>query len=381
MGSIIVGSGTEVPDRVVTNHDLTKIMDTSDEWISTRTGVKERHFAPPGTGSSDLAAGAVLAALADAGVAPEQVDALVTATMTPDRYAPGIAGAVQDKAGIPNIAVFDIRAQCAGFVYGLDLADMLLTTGRADTVVVVGAEVHAGYLPWGEGWSVLLGESNGPVSDEQWKINNATRAWSVLFGDGAAAMVLRNGPSGAGILTSSLHTDGSADDLIHVPGLGFTRQPFADAAQIAAGLHLPRMDGGGLFRMAVRHMPASVRTALERIGAKPGDLDLLITHQANARIVDGVTRQLKLETDKVPINIDRYGNTTAATIPLLFAEVRSQGRVAPGSLIGFTGFGAGAHWGAIAYREPDQTEPADRTRDPSDLALNNQGAATSKTDG
>ena len=352
MGSVILGTGAAIPDQVVTNRDLTRIMDTTEEWIETRCGVRERRFARPGTGSSDLAAEAVTAAIADAGLEPADVDALVTATMTPDRYAPGIAGAVQRKAGLGHIAVFDVRQQCAGFVYGLDLADMLVSTGRASRVVVVGAEVHAGYLPWGDSWPVVLGESDGPIHPDQRAINDATRAWSILFGDAGAAMVLGPGPDDAGVLASTLHTDGEADDLIVVPGLGFTRRPFADAAQLAAGLHLPRMDGGTLFRMAVRLMPESIEEIVRRLDIKVGDLDLVIAHQANGRIVEAVSKRLDIDAGRVPMNLDRYGNTTAATVPLLYHEMRQEGRVGPGGLVAFTAFGAGAHWGAIAYREP-----------------------------
>jgi 3-oxoacyl-[acyl-carrier-protein] synthase III len=352
MGSVIVGTGASIPEQVVTNHDLARIMDTDDEWIVSRSGVRERRFAPPGTGSSDLAAAAVIDALADAGIEPGQVDALITATMTPDRYAPGIAGAVQHKAGLGHIGVYDLRAQCAGFLYGMDLADMLLATGRAETVVVVGAEVHAGYLPWGDSWDVVLGRSDGPISDEQRRINDETRGWAILFGDGAGAMVLQAGDADEGILASTVHTDGEHDELIVVPGLGFTHRPFADAAQIAAGLHLPRMDGGGLFRLAVRLMPEAVEAVLRRIDRKTGDLDLVVAHQANGRIVEAVGRRLDIDPEKVPMNLDRYGNTTAATIPLLFHESRLEGKVPSGSLIAFTAFGAGAHWGAIAYQQP-----------------------------
>lgn len=352
MGSVIVGTGVSVPEQVVTNHDLARIMDTDDDWIVSRSGVRERRFAPPGTGSSDLAAVAVTNALADAGIEPGQVDALITATMTPDRYAPGIAGAVQHKAGLGHIGVYDLRAQCAGFLYGMDLADMLLATGRAETVVVVGAEVHAGYLPWGDSWDVVLGRSDGPISEEQRRINDDTRGWAILFGDGAGAMVLRTGDADEGFLASTVHTDGEHDELIVVPGLGFTHRPFADAAQIAAGLHLPRMDGGGLFRLAVRLMPEAIEAVLRRIDRKTGDLDLVVAHQANGRIIEAVGRRLEIDPEKVPMNLDRYGNTTAATIPLLFHESRQEGLVPSGSLIAFTAFGAGAHWGAIAYQQP-----------------------------
>lgn len=352
MGSVIVGTGSSVPTQIVTNDDLGRIMDTSDEWIHSRSGVRERRFAPPGVGSSDLGAEAVVAALADAGLRPDQVDALVTATMTPDRYAPGIAGAVQKKAGLGRIGVYDLRAQCAGFLYGIDLADMLIATGRAETVVVVGAEVHAGYLPWGDSWDVALGRSSGPPTPEQKAINDETRSWSILFGDGAGAMVFRPGAPAVGVLGTTVHTDGDHDELIVVPGLGFTRRPFVDGAQLAAGLHLPRMDGGGLFRLAVRLMPEAVETVLRKIDRKVGDLDLLVAHQANGRILEAVGRRLDIDPQKVPINLDRYGNTTAATIPLVYDECRREGRVTSDTLVAFAAFGAGAHWGAIAYLEP-----------------------------
>lgn len=353
MGSVIVGSGAALPELVVTNDDLSRIMDTTDEWIRARCGVEERRFAAPGVGSSDLGAEAVTRALDAAGVTSDEVDALITATMTPDRYAPGIAGAVQRKAGLRDIGVYDLRAQCAGFLYGLDMADMMIRSGRAETVVVVGAEVHAGYLPWGDSWNVLLGVEDAEVTPSQWDVNTETRGWSILFGDGAAALVLRAGPEDAGILAATTHTDGSQDELIVVPGLGFTRRPFADAAQLAAGLHLPQMDGAGLFRAATRLMPEAVEKVLRSIDRKVGDLDLLLAHQANSRIVEAVGKRLGIEPEKTPLNLDRYGNTTAATLPLLYHECAESGRITGDTLLAFAAFGAGAHWGAIAYRHPD----------------------------
>ncbi|MYB28941.1 MAG: 3-oxoacyl-ACP synthase, partial [Acidimicrobiaceae bacterium] len=266
MPAVITGTGVAIPPNIVTNDDLTRIMDTTDEWIVSRTGVRSRRFTDPGTGTSDLAAEAGRAALADASVDPSAVDAVVCATMTPDRQNPGIAGAVQHKAGLDRAAVFDLRQQCAGFLFGLDLADMLIATGRAGTVVVAGAEVHAGYLPWGDAWDIVLGRTDRtPTADER-ALATRHRAWSVLFGDGAAAMVLQEQPGGpapeavseAGILGSVLRTDGANADLIEVPGLGSEQRPYADAAQIADGLHHPTMNGGGLYRLAVETMPAAV---------------------------------------------------------------------------------------------------------------------------
>ena len=361
MPAVIVGTGTAVPPNVVTNDDLTRIMDTTDEWIRSRTGVVSRRFVDPGTGASDLAAEAGLAALEDAGLADDEVDAVVCATMTPDRQNPGIAGAVQHKAGLRRAAVFDLRQQCAGFLFGLDLADMLIATGRAATVLVVGAEVHAGYLPWGDAWDIVLGRSDRAPTDDERAVATRYRAWSVIFGDGAGAMVLQRQPAESGsasaapegILGSVLRTDGAHADLIEVPGLGFEQRPYADEAQLAAGLHHPIMNGAGLYRMAVETMPAAVRDVLDDAGCGVDELDLVVAHQANDRILDGARRRLGVDEATMPSNIGHWGNTTAATLPILYHEQREQGRVGPESLVAFTSFGAGAHWGAVLYREPE----------------------------
>ncbi len=349
MGSLIVGTGVAVPPLLVTNDDLARIMDTSDEWISSRSGVRQRRFAEPGTGASDLAAEAGAAAIADAGI--DSVDALVTATMTPDHQAPGIAALVQHKMGLDHLAAFDLRQQCSGFLYGLDLADALIRSDRADRVLVVGAEVHAGYLPWGATWDIALGRSDRRPTKEEFELNSATRGWSVLFGDGAGAMVLERAPGGQGVLGSSLHTDGSLFDLILVRGVGSIHRPYTDEAQLAEGMHLPTMDGGGLYRNAVRLMPHAIKAVLEATGLGTGDLDVVVAHQANERILDGVRRQLGVDSELVPSNIDRWANTTSGTLPILYHELRSSGRIAPGSLTCFTSFGAGAHWGALLHRE------------------------------
>jgi len=358
MGSHITGTGISVPENVVSNHDLARIMDTDDEWIVSRTGVKERRFVDAGVGSSDLAIAAVGAALADSGLGPASVDALVTATMTPDYLAPGIAGLVQAGAGLSHIAAYDIRQQCSGFLYGLDLADSLIASDRADTVVVVGAEVHAGFQPWGEeSWKAVLG-TGGPISESDYARNSQHRSWSVVFGDGAGAMVIRRGETDdVGILASSLHTDGESFELIWVPGVGFKSRPYVSADQLAADGHLPRMDGGGLFRRAVELMPEAAQAVLEKSGLTLDEVDLVVAHQANDRILEGVRRRFGMSPDKVPSNIGSYGNTTAATLPILYHELRDSGRVQPGMLICFAAFGAGAHYGAVLYRVPEAVSP------------------------
>ena len=352
MGAQIIGTGVALPPTVVTNDDLARIMDTSDAWIRKRTGVRERRIAARGVGSAQLGAEAALAAIANAGLDPADVDCLISATMTPDHYAPGNAPLIQERTGMTDIAAFEIRQQCGGFLYGLDMADAWIATGRADTVVVVGAEVHRGYMPYGASLDILLGSSDAAPPPEDHAAATESRAWSVLFGDGAAAMVLRAGDPHAGILGTSLHSNGALFDLIHVPGPGFVHQPWSSIEQIEAGLHSPHMNGGELFRQAVRLMPEAVVAVTEAAGHSVDDLDLVIAHQANQRILDGVEKQLGTRAGVVASNIASYGNTTAATLPLLFHELNVAGRVPPGTLLAFTAFGAGAHWGAALYRQP-----------------------------
>jgi 3-oxoacyl-[acyl-carrier-protein] synthase-3 len=352
MGAIIIGTGIAVPEQVVTNQDLARIMDTSDEWITSRTGVHERRFVEEGVGSAELGARAAREAMAAAGVEPDQVGALITATMTPDYLAPGISALVQHDLGLPAVAAFDLRQQCSGFLYALDLADSLIGSQRAETVVVVGTEVHGGFLPWGASFDVATGRAHRDATPAEREHNTRFRAWSVLFGDGAGAMVLRRGPEREGVLASRLHTDGSQFNLIHVPGVGFRRRPYIDQEQLDQELHLPLMDGAGLYRQAVRLMPEAIREVAKVAGVEVEEIDLVVAHQANDRILEGVRKQLGMTEEKVPSNIARYGNTTAATLPLLYHELRQGGRVRPGSLVCFTTFGAGAHWGAILYREP-----------------------------
>jgi 3-oxoacyl-[acyl-carrier-protein] synthase-3 len=351
MGSRIAGTGLAVPDTIVTNADLERLMETSDEWIVSRTGVRERRLAAPGTSTADLAAEAGEQALADAGLAADDVDLLVVATMTPDFYAPGSAPLVQDRMGLGPVPSFGIRQQCSGFVYGLDLADTYLAAGRAKTALVIGSEVHAGIQPWSSAFRRLA--SDGEVTEDEYERNTRYRDWSVLFGDGAGAFVLqRHDAADEGILGSRLRTDGSLFELIHVPALGSAAQPFVDPAGVARDEHMPVMQGPMLYRQAVRRMPEVVEELLDDCGLELGDVDLVIAHQANQRIVDGARKRLGLDESAVPMNLDRYGNTTAGTLPILYHELRQEGRILPGDLVCFVAFGAGAHWGATLYREP-----------------------------
>jgi len=352
MGSAIIGSGMTVPPHVVSNHDLEQIMDTTNEWIVKRTGVEQRHYCAPGIGASDLAMQACTSALADAGVAAADVDLLITATMTPDEFVPGIAPTVQHGLGLGPIGAFDIRQQCSGFLYGIDMADAAIVTGRAKTVLLVGAESHAGYLPYGSSWEILRGERSGPPTPDAQALADANRGWSVLFGDGAGAIVMRAQADAPGVLSSVLNTDGALADLIRVRAAGFKHQPWLDVAQVEAGLHLPTFNGLELFRQAARRMPEAVRHVAHDAGIDVGDIDVVVAHQANERILDSVRKELGVDATIIPSNIARYGNTTAATLPMMFHELRQDGRIPSGALVCFTAFGAGAHWGALLYRHP-----------------------------
>jgi len=328
-----------------------KIMDTNDEWIVKRTGVSQRHLCAPGVGASDLAVEAGRTAMDDAGISPSQVDLLVTATMTPDEFVPGIAPTVQHALGLGTVGAYDIRQQCSGFLYGLDIADAAIVSGRATNVLVIGAESHAGYLPFGDSWEILRGERDDEPDPADYERATAGRAWSVLFGDGAGALVLQGQPDAPGVLGSQLNTDGTLADLIRVKAAGFKHQPWLDAAQIAADMHLPTFNGLELFRQAARRMPEAVRAVAADAGVAVDDIDVVVAHQANERILDAVRKEMKGDYELIPSNIGRYGNTTAATLPLMFHELREAGRIHPGALVCFTAFGAGAHWGALLYRE------------------------------
>ena len=353
MSGTIIGTGVALPDQIVTNEDLTRFMDTDTEWIRSRTGVEERRIAAPDQATSDLAAAAGAKAIADAGIEADAVDAVVVATMTPDFYAPGPAPLVQHALGLrTDIPAYCIRQQCSGFLYGLDLADALIGSGKADTVLVIGAEVHAGVQPWITAFDRWMVSGEGP-SPEEWDEATANRAWAVLFGDGAGAVVLSRSETAAeGVLGTTLHTDGSLFELIHVPGLGSASRPLVDADQVRAGDHIPRMQGPLLYRQAVRKMPEAAHQLLERHGLGLDDIDVVVAHQANARILEGVRRKLDIDHDLVPMNLDRYGNTTAGTLPILFHELREAGRIGPGTTTLFVAFGAGAHWGAALHQSP-----------------------------
>ena len=352
MRSVITGSGIGIPKNVVTNDALAKIMDTSDEWIRARSGVEERRYVDPGQGSSDLGVMAAEQALKAAGRTKEDIDAIIFATMTPDHFFPGNGPVLQAKMGFPeSIPTFDIRQQCSGFLYGLDLADSLLRSGKYKRLLLIGSDVHTPFMPWQNGWDNTIGRGTREVTPEEYASNTAIRDRTVLFGDGAGAVVVEaSDDDGRGFLSAKLFTNGSNIEALYIPGVGFRRRPFVDHAQIDANEFIPVMEGREVFKQAVSKMPEAVREVCKAGGIEPKDLDVLLIHQANLRIIEAVAKQLGLPPEKVPHNIERYGNTTAGTLPILYHECVANGTIQPGMLVCFTALGSGLHWGAALYR-------------------------------
>ncbi|HEU5163775.1 MAG TPA: beta-ketoacyl-ACP synthase III [Thermoanaerobaculia bacterium] len=351
MNAVITGTGVGLPRNVVPNERLARIMDTSDEWIRTRSGIEQRYYASDGEGSAALGTAAARAALESAGRKPEEIDAVVFATMTPDHVLPSNGPFLQRDLGLRNIPTFDIRQQCSGFLYGLELADSLIKAGKYQRVLVVGAEVHTPFMPWHLGWDTTIGQSDREVTEEERAVNTKLRDRIVLFGDGAGAIVLEATPEeDAGFLRINLYTDGNAWECLSMKGAGFLNRPFVTPAQIEAFETVPHMEGREVFRQAVTLMPQAVRNVVSDAGVELSDLDLVLVHQANLRIIEGVQKQLGLDPEKVPHNIERYANTTAATLPILLHECFVDGKIDDGSLIAFTALGSGLHWGAALYR-------------------------------
>lgn len=347
------GSGIAVPPRVVDNPTLARVLETDDAWVRERSGVIERRYVAAGVASSDLGAEAARAAIADAGMEGDEIDYIVCATMTPDQYFPGCGTILQQKLGLRPIPALDIRQQCAGFAYGLQLVDALIRSRIARNVLLVGTDVHTSLMPFSERtWAVLEGRDEGPLPVEDFAWNSRFRHLLVLFGDGAGAMVFRASEEddGRGILGSRLFGDGNQKDILTVPGLGSSRRPFVTAEQIAAAETVPVMDGRRVFKLAVTLMPQVAAALLAEHGLELSDLDLLVMHQANLRINEAAQKALGLPDAKVHNNIQRYGNTTSATLPLCFHEARLAGKAPQGALVEFAALGAGLHWGAVLMR-------------------------------
>lgn len=324
-GTAVLGTGLDVPEKVVTNADFEKIVDTTDEWITTRTGIRERRMCAEGQNTADMAAGAGTKALVEAGIDPMEVDVVVLSTATPDHLLPSTACEAQARMGTHAAAAFDVSAACAGWLYGVTIADGLLRTDTIDTVLVIGAEKMSAILDYSD------------------------RSTCVLFGDGAGAAVLRRRDSnGAGILSTHMQTDGRLAELLWRPA-GGAAMPSTEETR-AERLELVKQEGREVFKNAVVQMDASSRIALERAGLTVDDVDLVVPHQANIRIIEGVARRLGVEMDRVYVNIDRYGNTSSASIPIALDEIRKRGIAGEGETLLMTAFGGGLAWGSVVVR-------------------------------
>jgi 3-oxoacyl-[acyl-carrier-protein] synthase III len=345
----IVGSGRFLPGRPYSNHDLARVMDTSDEWVRQRTGIETRHYCPDGVGAADLAEEAAKLALNDAGLVAADIDYILFNTMTPDHLFPGSAPLLGAKLGISGVPALDLRTQCAAMIFSLQVAEGLFASGAARRILIASAENHAAFMPWSD-WEVLEGSSQRKPSAEAWDRASRHRGLAIIFGDGAGALVLERCTDGkAGILAIDVHSAGELNDELLIP-VGFRRRPYVSHADIDADRTIPQMNGREVFRHAVSKLPATVRTACEKAGLTLNEIDWFIGHQANERINALVRERLNVPAEKMPSNIARYGNTSSATIPILLDEMRRDGRLQAGQQVCVFALGAGLHWGAAVLR-------------------------------
>lgn len=320
----IVGMGSAVPDKVLTNFDLEKIVDTTNEWILTRTGISERRIASDDLTASMLGASAAEAALRQAGVSADEVDLIITATISGDMPFPATASLIQDRLSAKRASAFDLQAGCSGFIYGLSVADAMVASGAYEKILVVGVDILSKITNWSD------------------------RTTCVLFGDGAGAAVVAPVEDGSGILSFTLGSDGSGSDLLKIEAGGslfpLTEDLFKD------GKHLIYMNGREVFKFAVRIMGDAAIEALKKCGLEPKDVDTFVPHQANIRIIEAAARRLDLPMEKVFVNVQRYGNTSAASIPLALDEATREGAIKKGDTVVAVGFGAGLTWGATVIK-------------------------------
>lgn len=323
--SAILGVGSAVPDRVVTNFDLEQMVDTTDAWIRSRTGIERRHIASSEESSGTLSTRAALEALKDAGLGPLDIDLILIATITPEMSFPSTACVVQEAIGATNAAAMDLGAACPGFIYALSVADAFIAAERYEHILVIGAETLSKIADWGD------------------------RSTCVLFGDGAGAAVVGASPDNeSGILGVYIKSDGSKGDLLYLPA-GGSRRP-ASHETVDQGLHYIKMQGPELFKAAVMAMEDAATKILDRVGMTGADIDLFIPHQANMRIVVATAKKIGVSMDKVYVNLQDYGNTSSASIPIALDGARRSGRVKPGNVVAMVSFGGGLTWGSAVVR-------------------------------
>ena len=320
----ITSTARYLPERVLTNSDLEEMVDTNDAWIRERTGIQERRIAPDDMTAADMGARAALCALERAGLEPTDVDMLIVTTATPDRWLPSTACDVQARIGATNCLAFDLSAACTGFLYALTMAEGFIAAGRGETILIVSTEKMSSIVNWTD------------------------RATCILFGDGAGAAVVQPSTNGRGVLSSHHMSDGNLAPLLERPA-GGSAMPL-DPALLAAGSHLVHMEGREVFKNAVRSMSQAGAKALEDAGLTAGEVDIMVPHQANIRIIEATAKYAGIPMEKVFVNVDRYGNISSATIPVALDEALEEGRLGPGSVVLMTAFGAGLTWGAVAMR-------------------------------
>lgn len=320
----ILGIGSYLPEKIVTNDDWAKMVDTSDEWIFTRTGIKERHFATPEQATSDLAVGAAQNAIADAGIDPHEIDLIMIGTISGDNAYPSTANWVQKKLGLKNIPSFDLGAACSGFLYGLIVANSLIQSGVAKRILLIGAELMTKFMNWED------------------------RNTCVLFGDGAGAVILGATEKKKGILSTYWGSDGSLGDLLLLPAGGSAMPPSHET--VDKKLHAVHMKGNEVFKHAVTRMQEAAIKAIELAGLTSDDIDLFIPHQANMRIIEATIKRAKIPLEKTFINIDKIGNISSATIPIAMDQAKKQGLIKPGTNLLLSSFGAGFTWAGLVIR-------------------------------
>ncbi len=324
-GVFIAGTGSYAPSRVVSNDEISTYVETSDEWIRTRTGIRERRFAEEGETASTMGTKAAEVAMESAGVSASEIDLIIVATLSPDMFFPSTASLIQTQLGINKVTSFDLSAACSGFIYGIEVASNMMRSGAFRNALVIGSEKISSILDWED------------------------RTTCVLFGDGAGAVVLSNTDTeNTGIIDSYTGNDGSKAQLLCLPAGGSAIPPSHDS--LDQRQHFLKMNGREVFKIAVRWMEQSARIMLERHGLKPEDINLIIPHQANLRIIDALARTTKIPKDKFFVNLDRYGNTSAASIPIALHEARQKGCIQSGDYVLLVAFGAGLTWGSTLIK-------------------------------
>jgi 3-oxoacyl-[acyl-carrier-protein] synthase-3 len=329
----IVGWGKYVPSRVITNADLEKALDTSDEWIVARTGIRERHIAEEGESNSSMSIAAAKQALSKAGVRPRDLDLIIVATSSPDYLTPPVSSLIQNGLGAKNVGAFTLVTGCSGFVYALSTAQQFIASGACNTVLVIGAELLSRFIDWND------------------------RSTCVLFGDGAGAVVLQATHTPCGVLSFVLGSDGSGAKHLILPAGGSSRPPSHET--LDQGLHTVRMNGPVVFKFATQVLGKALQQAIKKAGLETEDIDLFIPHQANARIIKSAARYVGLPEEKIFLNIHKYGNTSAASIPIALCEALDEGRAKPGDTLAFVAFGAGLTWASAIFKigVPERTAP------------------------